>query len=163
CKSTSQSPTIRWNWRSNASAPPPKPEKSATARYSSRAWSRSYASAHQNPASPPSEPHVFKEQNMDKSDLAWVTLSTLLVLMMTVPGLSLFCGGLARPRHVLSVLSQVLGTCALALLLWYIYGYSLAFTPGSGVIGGWSRLFFKGLYMPGATVPMPLQGTIPEL
>ncbi|MBV6272175.1 ammonium transporter [Alcaligenaceae bacterium CGII-47] len=100
---------------------------------------------------------------MDKSDLVWVALSTLLVLMMTVPGLALFYGGLARPRHVLSVLSQVLGTCALALLLWFIYGYSLAFTTGSGAIGGLSRLFFSGLYVPGATPSMPLQGSIPEL
>lgn len=100
---------------------------------------------------------------MDKSDLAWVTLSTLLVLMMTVPGLALFYGGLARPRHILSVLSQVLGTCALALLLWFIYGYSLAFTTGSGALGGLSRMFFSGLYLPGATPSMPLQGSIPEL
>lgn len=100
---------------------------------------------------------------MDKSDLAWVTLSTLLVLMMTVPGLALFYGGLARPRHVLSVLSQVLCTCALALLLWFIYGYSMAFTTGSGVIGGLSRLLFSGLYTPGTTPSMPLQGSIPEL
>lgn len=100
---------------------------------------------------------------MDKSDLAWVTVSTLLVLMMTVPGLALFYGGLARPRNVLSVLSQVLGTCALALLLWFVYGYSMAFTTGSGVIGGLSRLFFSGLYAPRAIPIMPLQGSIPEL
>src|SRR5690606_23402830 len=100
---------------------------------------------------------------MDKSDLAWVTVSTLLVLMMTLPGLALFYGGMARARHVLSVLSQVLGTCSLALLLWFAYGYSLAFTEGSGVLGGVSRLFFNGLYLPGAAPAMPLQGSIPEL
>uniref|UniRef100_UPI0033426150 ammonium transporter n=1 Tax=Castellaniella defragrans TaxID=75697 RepID=UPI0033426150 len=100
---------------------------------------------------------------MDKSDLAWVTVSTLLVLMMTVPGLALFYGGMARARNVLSVLTQVLGACALALTLWFLYGYSLAFTAGSGVIGGFSRALFAGLYTPGAESPMPLAGSIPEM
>src|SRR3546814_6162432 len=100
---------------------------------------------------------------MDKSDLAWITVSTLLVLMMTLPGLALFYGGMARARNVLSVLSQVMGTCALALLLWFIYGYSVAFTEGSGVLGGVSRLFFNGLYVPGGAPVIPLQGSIPEL
>ncbi len=100
---------------------------------------------------------------MDKSDLAWVTASTLLVLMMTVPGLALFYGGMARARNVLSVLTQVLGTCALALVLWFLYGYSLAFTTGSGVIGGFSRALFSGLYAPGGASTMPLAGAIPEM
>lgn len=100
---------------------------------------------------------------MDKSDLAWVTVSTLLVLMMTVPGLALFYGGMARARNVLSVLTQVLGTCALAIVLWFLYGYSLAFTTGSGVIGGFSRVLFWGLYAPGADTPMPLSGALPEM
>ncbi len=100
---------------------------------------------------------------MDKSDLAWVTVSTLLVLMMTVPGLALFYGGMARARNVLSVLTQVLGTCALALVLWFLYGYSLAFTAGSGMIGGFSRVLFSGLYLPGGDSPMPLAGALPEM
>lgn len=100
---------------------------------------------------------------MDKSDLAWVTVSTLLVLMMSAPGLALFYGGMARARNVLSVLTQVLGTCALAIVLWFLYGYSLAFTTGSGVIGGLSRVLLSGLYMPGADVSMPLTGAIPEM
>ena len=100
---------------------------------------------------------------MDKSDLAWVTVSTLLVLMMTVPGLALFYGGMARTRNVLSVLTQVLGTCALALVLWFLYGYSLAFTSGSGMLGGLSRVLFAGLYLPGADSPMPLAGALPEM
>nr|WP_269498636.1 ammonium transporter [Castellaniella sp. S9] len=100
---------------------------------------------------------------MDKSDLAWVTVSTLLVLMMTVPGLALFYGGMARARNVLSVLTQVLGTCALALVLWFLYGYSLAFTTGAGMIGGFSRVLFSGLYLPGGDSPMPLAGALPEM
>lgn len=100
---------------------------------------------------------------MDKTDLSWVMVSSLLVLMMTVPGLALFYGGMARTRHVLSVMTQVLGTCALALLLWFLYGYSWAFTSGSGVLGGFSRALFAGLYVPGAEASMPLTGTIPEL
>lgn len=100
---------------------------------------------------------------MDKTDLSWVMVSSLLVLMMTVPGLALFYGGMARTRNVLSVMTQVLGTCALALLLWFLYGYSWAFTSGSGVLGGFSRALFAGLYVPGAEASMPLTGTIPEL
>jgi Amt family ammonium transporter len=99
---------------------------------------------------------------MDKADLAWVSLSTLLVLMMVVPGLALFYGGLVRARNVLSVLLQVLAAFSLAVVLWFIYGYSLAFTDGNAFIGGLSRVFFSGMYDVGAGT-YELAGSIPEL
>ncbi|MGB6242683.1 MAG: ammonium transporter [Castellaniella sp.] len=100
---------------------------------------------------------------MDKTDVVWMMVSTLLVWLMCMPGLALFYGGLARGRHALSVMSQVSAACALATLLWFLYGYSLAFTPGFGGLGGWSRLGLAGLYQPDATTTLPLLGSIPEL
>jgi len=100
---------------------------------------------------------------MDKTDVVWVMVSTLLVWLMCLPGLALFYGGLARERHVLSVMSQTLAASALAILLWFLYGYSLAFAPGFGGLGGWTRLGLAGLYQPGASPALPLLGSIPEL
>ncbi len=99
---------------------------------------------------------------MDKADLAWVSVSTLLVLLMVVPGLALFYGGLVRAKNVLSVLMQVLSVFCLAVVIWFIYGYSLAFTDGNAFIGGLSRLFFNGMLDLGAET-YGMSGTIPEL
>ena len=73
-------------------------------------------------------------------------LSTLLVIMMTVPGLALFYGGLVRSKNMLSVLMQVMVTFSMIVVLWFIYGYSLAFTEGNAFVGGSSRLFMKGIW-----------------
>jgi len=81
---------------------------------------------------------------VDKGDVAWMLTSTLLVLLMTVPGLALFYGGLVRAKNVLSVLMQVLTVFSLLLLLWVAYGYSLAF-GGGAVIGGFGKLFLHGV------------------
>ncbi|NYT83506.1 ammonium transporter [Alcaligenaceae bacterium] len=99
---------------------------------------------------------------MDKADLAWVSVSTLLVLLMVMPGLALFYGGLVRAKNVLSVLVQVTTVFALAVVLWFVYGYSLAFTEGNAVIGGLSRLLFNGMQRLSAG-EYALSGTIPEL
>ena len=69
----------------------------------------------------------------DKGDTTWMMLSTLLVILMIVPGLSLFYGGLVRAKNMLSVLSQVFGIFALISILWVIYGYSLAFGDGGSM------------------------------
>ncbi|KAG4080991.1 hypothetical protein HA402_010162 [Bradysia odoriphaga] len=86
---------------------------------------------------------------MDKADISWLMVSTLLVLMMAVPGLALFYGGLVRRKNVLSVLLQVLSTFVIGVVLWFIYGYSLAFTEGNAFFGGLSRIFFAGMFTPG--------------
>jgi ammonium transporter, Amt family len=86
----------------------------------------------------------------NKGDVAWMLVATLLVIMMTVPGLALFYGGLVRSKNILSVLMQVMVTFSLIVVLWCIYGYSLAFTEGNAYVGGFDRLFLKGLFDPAA-------------
>ncbi len=82
----------------------------------------------------------------NKGDTAWMMVSTLLVILMTVPGLALFYGGLVRSKNMLSILMQVMVTFSLIVVLWFIYGYSLAFTEGNQFIGGLDRLFMKGIW-----------------
>jgi ammonium transporter, Amt family len=81
----------------------------------------------------------------DKGDTAWVLLSSVLVLMMSIPGLALFYGGLVRAKNMLSVLMQVLTIVAIAALVWVGWGYSLSFTGGSPYIGGLSKAFLSGV------------------
>jgi Amt family ammonium transporter len=87
--------------------------------------------------------------SFDKGDISWMLTSTLLVILMAVPGLALFYGGMVRSKNVLSVSMQVFVTFSLLAVLWTIYGYSLAFTNGSGFlanfIGGFDRLFLKDM------------------
>ena len=82
----------------------------------------------------------------NKGDTAWMMVSTLLVLLMAVPGLALFYGGLVRSKNMLSVLMQVMVTFSMIIVLWFIYGYSLAFTEGNAFFGGFDRLFMKGIW-----------------
>ena len=82
----------------------------------------------------------------NKGDTGWMMVSTLLVLMMAVPGLALFYGGLVRSKNMLSVLMQVMVTFSMILVLWFIYGYSLAFTEGNAYFGGLDRLFMRGVW-----------------
>ena len=82
----------------------------------------------------------------NKGDTAWMMISTVLVILMTVPGLALFYGGLVRSKNMLSVLMQVMVTFSMIVVLWFIYGYSLAFTEGNAFIGGFDRLFMKGIW-----------------
>ena len=82
----------------------------------------------------------------NKGDTAWMLVSTLLVILMTVPGLALFYGGLVRSKNMLSVLMQVMVTFSLIVVLWFVYGYSLAFTEGNAFVGGFSRLMMNGVW-----------------
>src|SRR5213593_975230 len=82
----------------------------------------------------------------NKGDTAWMLVSTVLVIMMSIPGLALFYGGLVRSKNMLSVLMQVFVTFSLIVVLWCVYGYSLAFTEGNAFIGGLDRLFLKGTF-----------------
>ena len=84
----------------------------------------------------------------NKGDTAFMLSSTLLVIMMSIPGLALFYGGLVRSKNMLSILMQVFSIFALIAVLWAVYGYSLAFTTGNAFIGGFDRLFLSGIYDP---------------
>ncbi|GAB6067057.1 ammonium transporter [Methylothermus subterraneus] len=101
-----------------------------------------------------------KPPALDTGSTAWMIVATVLVIMMTIPGLALFYGGLVRAKNVLSILMQVFITFCLVSVLWALVGYSLAFTEGpaklDAVIGGFSKAFLKGL------TPDTLNGVIPE-
>ena len=93
---------------------------------------------------------------LDSGDTAWMLTSSVLVLMMTVPGLALYYGGLLRRKNILAMLMQCFFATGLISVLWIIIGYSLAFTAGTPFIGGLSRVFLQGAGLNG------LSGTIPE-
>ncbi len=97
---------------------------------------------------------------LNSGDTAWMLTSSVLVLMMTVPGLALYYGGLLRRKNILAMLMQCFFATALISVLWVIVGYSLAFTAGSGplapFVGGFSRVMLNGTGLNG------LSGTIPE-
>lgn len=94
---------------------------------------------------------------LNSGDTAWMIVATVLVIIMAVPGLAIFYGGMARSKNMLSVLMQVLVTFSLLSVLWAVYGYSLVFTEGNAFIGGLSKAFLLGI------TPDSLEGTIPEL
>ena len=102
----------------------------------------------------------------NKGDTAWMLISTALVLMMSVPGLALFYGGLVRTKNMLSVMAQVFAIVGVVAILWVTYGYSLAFTNGGGLndyVGGFSKAFLIGV-TPDATAATFSNGVyIPEL
>jgi Amt family ammonium transporter len=84
-------------------------------------------------------------QTVNKGDTAWMLTSSLLVLMMSVPGLALFYGGLVRTKNMLSVLTQVLMIVCMVSVIWVTWGYSETFTGGSSLVGGLSKAFLKGV------------------
>ena len=96
---------------------------------------------------------------INSGDNAWMLTSTALVLMMTIPGLALFYGGMVRKKNVLATLMQSFAITCLVTVLWMVIGYSLAFTNGNGFIGGLSRLFLTGMGLDAANALAP---TIPE-
>ncbi|MBC8006578.1 MAG: ammonium transporter [Prolixibacteraceae bacterium] len=81
----------------------------------------------------------------NKGDTTWMLTATCLVILMTIPGLALFYGGMVRTKNMLSVLMQVFATFCLLAILWAIYGYSVAFTEGNAFFGGLSKMFLKGI------------------
>ncbi len=98
----------------------------------------------------------------DKGDTAWMIVATLLVALMTIPGLALFYGGLVRTKNMLSVLVQVFTVFALCMVLWVIYGYSLAFTEGNAFFGGLSKIFLKGVTIDSVAATFSKGVVIPE-
>lgn len=95
------------------------------------------------PAGP--APFAPSADMVDKGDTAWMLVSSALVLMMSVPALALFYGGLVRAKNMLSVLMQVLTIVSIASLVWVGWGYSMAFTGGSPYVGGLSKAFLRGV------------------
>ncbi|CAN7564597.1 ammonium transporter [Pseudoxanthomonas sp. LjRoot143] len=96
------------------------------------------------PEAAPAE-EAAAEPVVEKGDVAWMLTSTLLVLLMVVPGLALFYGGMVRSKNVLSVLVQVITVFSLLVVLWIVYGYSLAFSGEGQWIGNLDKLFLKGV------------------
>jgi len=108
------------------------------------------------PAAAPAAPAAPK---FDSGDTAWMLTSTALVLMMTVPGLALFYGGMVRKMNVLATVMQSFAITCLVTVIWMIVGYTLAFTDGNSIIGGMSRFFLSGMDINAVN---GLAGTIPE-
>ena len=107
--------------------------------------------AKQAAPAPAPAPEAKKEEakpapQPNKGDIAWMLTSTALVLMMSVPALAMFYGGMVRSKNALSMLMQVFVVFSLVTVLWCIYGYSLAFTEGNAYFGGFDRLFLKGTF-----------------
>ncbi|UCH54409.1 MAG: ammonium transporter, partial [Pseudomonadota bacterium] len=102
----------------------------------------------------------------DKGDTTWMMVSTILVILMTIPGLALFYGGMVRSKNMLSVLMQVFTIFCLIAVLWVVYGYSLAFTAGgtlNSFIGGFDKLFLKGVTPEAVAETFSKGVVIPEL
>jgi Amt family ammonium transporter len=115
----------------------------------------------------PVAPCVVTNDKINSGDTAWMLTSMALVLMMTIPGLALFYGGMVRKKNVLSTLMQSFAITALITVLWWIVGYSIAFTPGgTPYLGGFSRMFMQGaisLADAKTTTVSHLAPTIPEV
>jgi Amt family ammonium transporter len=131
--------------------------------------------AQDKPAATPDKPaaaEVKKEEakpadaakpKVDKGDTAWMMVATALVILMTIPGLALFYGGMVRAKNSLSVLMQVFVTFCLIAVLWVIYGYSITFSGGSAFFGGLSKLFLSGVTGDSLAATFSKGVAIPEL
>ncbi|GHU46995.1 hypothetical protein AGMMS50289_21520 [Betaproteobacteria bacterium] len=95
------------------------------------------------------------EDVLDRGDTAWMLTSTMLVILMTIPGLALFYGGLARSKNMLSVLLHVFVIFCLMTILWCVYGYSLAFSGEGAIVGNFDKLFLKGITIESLNGSMP--------
>jgi Amt family ammonium transporter len=115
----------------------------------------------------PTAPFSVDSSKIVAGDTAWMLVSVALVLMMTIPGLALFYGGMVRKKNVLATMMQSFAICCTTTIVWVVIGYTLAFTPGSSFVGGFSRLFLSGMdYVKGTTATTltvsHLAPTIPE-
>lgn len=137
----------------------PKPEATATAAAPAADAAKPAAAA---PAAAPA-PAAAAAPVPNKGDTAWMLVTTAFVILMTLPGLGLFYGGLVRSKNMLSVLMQCFVIFSLVFVLWFVYGYSLAFTEGNAFIGGFDHLFLKGLTGDSNTATFSKGVVIPEL
>jgi Amt family ammonium transporter len=142
-------------WAQTASAPAAATAPAAAAPAAAPAATAAPAAAPAAAASAAKNPAAF----INSGDNAWMLTSTALVLMMTIPGLALFYGGMVRKKNVLATLMQSFAITALVTVLWMILGYTLAFTNGNAFLGGLSRFFLNGLGLDSANALAP---TIPE-
>jgi Amt family ammonium transporter len=104
--------------------------------------------AEATPAESAEKKATLPEKVVDKGDVTWMMVSTLLVLLMIIPGLALFYGGLVRTKNMLSMLMQVSTVAVIGMVCWFLWGYSLAFTTGTvndSIVGGFDRLFLNGI------------------
>jgi ammonium transporter, Amt family len=106
-------------------------------------------------------PEAVKE-TVDKGDVTWMMISTILVILMVIPGLALFYGGLVRSKNMLSVLMQVMVVFSLISVLWAVYGYSLAFGGEGLIIGNFDKLFLKGVTVDSLAATFTAGVMIPE-
>ncbi len=118
------------------------------------------AAATAAPAAPAAAPALPAP---NKGDTTFMYIATILVIMMTIPGLALFYGGLVRTKNMLSVLMQVFVTFCLISILWVVYGYSVAFTGGSPFFGGFGKLFLDGVSLDGGGATFSKGVYIPEM
>ncbi|WP_338845862.1 ammonium transporter [Massilia sp. W12] len=125
-----------------AAAAPAPAETAASAAASAPAAAPAAVAAPAPAAAAPAAPTA------QKADTGWMMVATLLVILMTIPGLALFYGGMVRSKNMLSILIQVFVIFSLIVVLWCLYGYSFAFTEGNALIGGSARLFLQGIYDP---------------
>ncbi len=116
------------------------------------------AAAAPAPAAPAAAPAPIP----NKGDTAWMLMATVLVILMTVPGLALFYGGMVRAKNTLSVLMQVYIVFAMCVVLWAIYGYSVAFTGGGSFFGGFDKLFLSGVTPDSVTATFSKGVVLPE-
>ncbi|WP_269502638.1 ammonium transporter [Burkholderia sp. IMCC1007] len=127
-----------------ASAPAASAPADASAAAAPAATDASATAAASAPAAP-TAPFSVDSSKISAGDTAWMLTSTALVLFMTVPGLALFYAGMVRKKNVLATVMQSFAITAVITVLWTVVGYSLAFTPGNGFIGGFSRVFLHGM------------------
>src|SRR5918911_1398374 len=113
----------------------------------------------QTAAPSPAPAAAAEAVKIDSGDTAWMLTSTALVLMMTIPGLALFYGGMVRKMNVLATVMQAFAVTCVVTVLWAVIGYSLAFTEGGKFLGGLSRLFLRGMTLESVN---DLAKTIPE-
>ena len=106
---------------------------------------------------------AYAEPTVNKGDNAWMLTSTVLVLLMTIPGLALFYGGLVRSKNMLSVLMQVFYIVCVVVVIWALYGYSLAFTGGSDFFGGFSKALLSGVTPDSKAATFSVDANISEL
>jgi len=106
---------------------------------------------------------AYAEPTINKGDNAWMLTSTVLVLLMTIPGLALFYGGLVRTKNMLSVLMQVFYTVCIVTIIWALYGYSLTFSDGYDFIGGLSKAFLMGVTPDSKAATFSVDANISEL